>query len=374
MLMTGPRVPRIFRAVLATFGAAAITVAPSCSKPGSMENAGYCAILPDSIGLYAGNPVTQMGYPIGKVTSIVAGSTQVRVDFSVTRRRPLPRNVKAVIRSPSILADRSLELVGNYSGGAQLEAGNCIPLNHSFTAKTISEVVGSAYTFLNSINPDGSTNIGDTVRGIDRLTHGNGGSVNELLTRSSGLVDSPDQAISDIGSIIRNTAELTTVLKELMPQLKEIMLDSRTTMPDLAVALLGVTGLAGPGGGVGTLGPVSELVAVLQTRLGDETQQMLDTISATLRKLAPHANAMSDLFVPVPWWINTIANHFNRRDFHTFNLAYRPPLYRVRTHDGLALCGMMNASMPGSCADVNGQPFAVDVALLQYVLTQAAKR
>ena len=32
----------------------------------------------------------------------------------------------------------------------------------------------------------------------------------------------------------------------------------------------------------------------------------------------------------------------------------------------------MNASMPGSCANVQGTPYAVDVALLQYVLTQAA--
>lgn len=367
-------VRRTRRSLAAVVAVAIVAITPSCAAPDNQAHAGYCAILPDSIGLYLGNPVTQMGYQIGTVTSIATSPTHVRVGFSVTQHRPLPQDVKAVIRSSSILADRSLELVGNYDAGPQLESSNCIPLNHSFSPKTISEVVGSAYTFLNSINPDGSTNISDTVRGIDRLTHGNGPGINGLLTRSSALLDSPDQAISDIGSIIRNTAELTTTLKELRDPLKEILLDSRTTMPDLAVALDGTIGLAGPGGGPGTLGPLGELVAILQTRLGDETQQMLDSVGVTVRKLAPHANAMSDLFTPVPWWINTIANHFNRRDFHTFNLAYRPPLYRVRTHDGLALCGAMNTSLPGSCADVNGQPFAVDVALLQYVLTEAAKR
>jgi phospholipid/cholesterol/gamma-HCH transport system substrate-binding protein len=34
----------------------------------------------------------------------------------------------------------------------------------------------------------------------------------------------------------------------------------------------------------------------------------------------------------------------------------------------------MNASAPGSCADVGGRPYAVDVALLQYVLTEAQRR
>ena len=154
--------------------------------------------------------------------------------------------------------------------------------------------------------------------------------------------------------------------------MKEILQDSVTTTPDLVVAVDGAARLAGPDG-YGTLGPLTELVAVLESRLGDETQLTLDTVSATVRKVTPHANAMAALLDPVPWWINTAANHFNAKQFGSFNIAYRPPLFRVRTHDGLALCGAMNASMPGSCADVNGQPFAVDVALLQYVLQQASR-
>jgi phospholipid/cholesterol/gamma-HCH transport system substrate-binding protein len=33
----------------------------------------------------------------------------------------------------------------------------------------------------------------------------------------------------------------------------------------------------------------------------------------------------------------------------------------------------MNASMPGSCANVQGEPYAVDIALLQYVLSQVRR-
>jgi hypothetical protein len=73
---------------------------------------------------------------------------------------------------------------------------------------------------------------------------------------------------------------------------------------------------------------------------------------------------------PVPWWLNTLANHVNNRQF---SLRYRPPLYRIRTPDGLVLCGIMNAQVPGSCADIAGTPYAVDVALLQYALTEATR-
>jgi phospholipid/cholesterol/gamma-HCH transport system substrate-binding protein len=346
-------------------------IGSSCAPGTHQDIAAYCALMPDTIGLYVGNPVTQMGYPIGKVTSIKPEATHVRVDFSVTDNRELPEDVKAIIRSPSILADRSLELVGNYAGGAELKSNPCIPLNHSISPKTLSEVIGSAETFLNAISSSQSTNIADAVHGIDQLAQGNGAAAGRLLTKTSSLLDSPDQAISDIGSIIRNVGELTTTLRDIRGPVKEILTDARTTTGDVAVALDGTARLAGPQG-IGTLGPLLESVAVLENRLGDETQITLDTVSATVRKTTPHANELASLFNGVPWWINTAANHFNAKQFGTFNLAYRPPLFRVQTHDGLALCGAMNATMPGSCADVNGQPYAVDIALLQYVLQQAS--
>ncbi|KDE98255.1 mammalian cell entry protein [Mycolicibacterium aromaticivorans JS19b1 = JCM 16368] len=371
--MSAIRAPRLARTALATVVAAMmITVGSSCS-PASRESAvSYCAIMPDTIGLYVGNPVTQMGYPIGTVTAISAGNTNVRVVFSVTERRQLPADVKAVIRSPSILADRSLELVGNYSGGPQLTPGGCVPLERSVSPKTVSEVIGSANTFLAAINPDGSTNIKDTVQGLDRLTHNNGAAAGRLLTTTSALLDSPDQSISDIGSIVENLSELTTAVKEMSGPLKQALLDARTTTPDLAKAVDGASRLAGGPYELGTLNPLIETVAVLETRLGDTTQLTLDTAGATLRKLSPHANAFAGLFDPVPWWINNLANHYNAHQFSFFNIAYRPPMFRVPTHDGQALCGAMNSAMPGSCADVNGQPYAVDVSLLQYVLMQAS--
>jgi len=72
-----------------------------------------------------------------------------------------------------------------------------------------------------------------------------------------------------------------------------------------------------------------------------------------------------------PRVLNGLANLANN---HEFTLHYRPPLYRLRSPDGVAQCNIMNASVPGSCANVKGTPYAVDVALLQYVLTQAANR
>lgn len=355
-------------------------VSSGCSSP-PVENTSFCALLPDTVGLYVGNPVTQMGYPIGTIIAIDAGSANVRVDFTVTADRTLPADVKAVVRSPSILADRSMELVGNYASGPQLDSATCIPLDHSYSPKTLSEVIGSADKMLNAINSSGSRNIAGTVKGLDELTRNNGAGARNLLTVASSLLDSPDQSISNLGSIVENLAELTQVLVDTRGPVKEILQDLPSTTVDLGVALDGTARLAGVPSATtgvdseyGTLAPLLESVAVLETRLGDETQITLDSVSAALRKVTPHSNELAGLFNGIPWWINSIANDYNNRQFNMFNIAYRPPMFRVRAPNGLALCGFMNASMPGSCADVHGQPYAVDVALLQYVLQQASRR
>ncbi len=87
-----------------------------------------------------------------------------------------PADAKAVTRSTSILADRALELVGNYEVTQKLSPpGGCIPLGRSLTPKSLSQVIGSSTNFINSINPAGSDNIGQMVTGIDEAIRGQGG-------------------------------------------------------------------------------------------------------------------------------------------------------------------------------------------------------
>jgi virulence factor Mce-like protein len=346
--------------------AAVVLIAGSCASMGVKRDAEYCAIMPDSVGLYVGNPVTQMGVKIGAVKAISTTNSDARVDFTVTADRRLPHDVEAITRSTSVLADRSLELVGNPRPGPLLRAGECIPLTRSSTPKSLSEMIGSATTFVNSINPDGSTNVADVVRGVDQAVHNTGPGINKLLTRTSAVLDSPDQAVNSVKSVITNLAQLTSLLTELRGPVKEILTDAETTMPSITDATKGSAAVL-----AGTL-VLIPLVSDLEVNLGDTIQFTLDAVSMTVRKAAAHAPALADLLTPVPWWISTIANHYNNRPWNL--LQYRPPLYRVRTPNGVALCNIMNASTPGSCANVQGTPYAADVALLQYVLTQAANK
>jgi len=372
MLMGASRSHHVFRAATVSLVAAVmIGLCMSCAPRTQGQHAEYCAVMPDTVGLYVDNPVTQMGVRIGKITAITPERLNVRVNFTVDKTRLLPEDVKAVIRSTSILADRSLELVGNYDAGPQLRATGCIPLGRSFTPKSLSQVIGASTDFINAINPQGSTNTGDVVSGIDQALRNQGPDVNAALTTASMLLDSPDQAIGDIGSIIKNLAQLTSTIRAIDPTLKKTLEELEQIGPDITATTLGADKM------FHGLIPLISMVADLEREVGEETQQTLDTVSVVVRKLTPRAPFYASLLNVAPRLINGLANFAQSRGNSgaaAFTLRYRPPLYRIRTPDGWWQCGIMNAAMPGSCANVAGMPYAVDVALLQYVLTQAASR
>ncbi|MGE2713046.1 MCE family protein [Mycolicibacterium litorale] len=349
----------------AAVACAALAATTSCAVVKSPPVAHYCAVLPDSVGLYVGNPVTQMGYKVGIVDKISPSAKSVRVDFTVTEPRPLPAEVKAVVRSTSILADRTLELVGNYEAGPQLPAGGCVPLDRSMTPKSLSEIIGSANTFISAINPETSSNIGDVIAQLDDAVHGNGAGLNRLLASSSALLDSPDGAISDMTSIVTNLGDVTDTLITMRDPLKQILNDAAATTPDLVEAINGARTMSEP------LPEVVIAVSDLEEHAGDDIQLTLDTVADVTRILSPHAEGLASLLDPFPWWINGLTHHLNNRDFE---MSFRPPLYRVRSPNGPLVCHFMNASMPGSCANVAGQPYGVDINLLQYVFLEASRR
>ncbi|MBI3216221.1 MAG: MCE family protein [Mycobacterium sp.] len=342
----------------------AASVTSCATSTAAPTAAHYCAILPDSVGLYAGNPVTQMGYKIGTIDAIKPGPQSVRVDFTLNQQRTLPGDVKAVVRSTSILADRALELVGNYASGPTMSAGQCVPLDRSVTPKSLSEIIGSANTFINGINPETSSNIGDVIAQLDQASQRNGAGVNQILTASSSLLDSPDAAISDMSSIVTNLGLVTDTLLQMRGPMKEILNDAGTTTPDVVNAIVGARDMVQP------LVPIITAVSDLEVHAGDEIQLTLNSVSDALRINSPHAAGLASLLDPLPRWINGAANHFNNRDFI---MSFRPPLYHVRSPNGPYVCAVMNASMPGSCANVAGQPYGVDINLLQYVFLNATR-
>ncbi|MBO0852582.1 MAG: MCE family protein [Nocardia sp.] len=200
---------------------------------------GYCAEMSDSVGLYAGNPVTQMGFKVGTVDRIVSKDDHVEVGFTLDSGRKFPADVKIVTRSKSLLADRSLELVGNYSSGSTLTPGKCTAMDHTFTPKSISEVTGSASNFINAVAPsNGGQSVQNALSGLDAALRGNGADAAGMMQHAASAMASPDQMMADFGASIANMAPLTEETLQRWASIRSILDQVARLEQPIAVDLL----------------------------------------------------------------------------------------------------------------------------------------
>ncbi|MBO0882930.1 MAG: MCE family protein [Mycobacterium sp.] len=185
---------------------------------------GYCTEMPDAVGLYPGNPVTQMGYKVGAVDRIASRGDHVEVTYTLDSGRKFPADIKTVTRSKSLLADRSLELVGDYSSGPTLRPGTCTALDHSFTPKSISEITGSASNFLAAVAPsNGKESVQNSLTGLDAALRGNGADAAGLMRHAASAMNSPDQMLSNMGTSIMNMAPLTEETLQRWSELRSLL-------------------------------------------------------------------------------------------------------------------------------------------------------
>lgn len=327
----------------------------------STAQSGYCAILPDTIGLYAGNPVTTMGYPIGKITSITPSDSGVRVEFSLDGSHSVPADAKAVTRSKSILADRSLELIGDGNGPA-LSPGQCISISNAYTPKSISQITGSAADLIDQIAPNGNTRaVEGSIDQMSTAVAGTGPDVASLMTTAAAAVQSPERMISDIGSIITSTAPLTGDALARWSDVASIInklpaatdTGARVLWPGAVHMIYGMT-------------PVLQAIYDFVPKYGPEFFALLDFLPGPIHIAATSVGSIQKALTALPVLAST-ATLVSRRD-QGAGVQVAAPWVRVRSADANLLCRNLNAQQKGSCVVDDGQARTARIGALDLLM------
>ncbi|MFI8975260.1 MlaD family protein [Nocardia asteroides] len=314
---------------VATIATVGVATTLYVAKPGDNHSREYCAMMADGIGLYPGNPVTQMGYPVGKVVAIDPQGAAVRVRFDLELDRKLPADVKAVTRSKSILADRSLELVGNYQSGPELSPDRCVDLRNTATPKSISEIAGSAADFIGQIVPDEDLEpIAGSIDGLSAALAGQGRNAQRLMLNAQAAMSSPDKMVADIGTIIFHLAPLTT----------QALVDWNSVrhIADLLPTVVnGLTYGAWPGvdGLIVGMGPLIAAIYEIQAQYGNDIWPLADRAADAIRLAATKADDIEKLVAVLP----TVAAFF-RQNTTGDALKWQPP-----TVNGVPILDLMLA-------------------------------
>ncbi|MFB8006303.1 MlaD family protein [Nocardia sp. NPDC056000] len=171
---------------------------------------GYCAVLPDSIGLYPGNQVTTRGLPVGTVDRVEPENGSVRVTFTVDAAYPLHGKVTATTVSDTLVADRQLEVLGDNTAPDNWPEKTCI--TQTFTPKSITQTLGAFADLAGQLNGGGdpaqADRLRDAVRGFDRATSGGGPKLNQLIKDLGSALNRPDATVAHLGAVLDAFASL----------------------------------------------------------------------------------------------------------------------------------------------------------------------
>lgn len=252
--------------------------------------------------VFAGNTVTILGVPSGRVESVTPAGSRARVEMSLPPGTRLPADVQAWVLSPSVISDRTIELGPGYENGDVLADGAVIPLERTHSPLTWDQLTRSVNDLTVALGPgaDGG-GIGDLIGEGARALNGNGqafhDAVQSISQASSILADSsPDvtELITNLNTLVQMIADnqaqvdslsdsVTVTAREFATQRDDISgaLDSVTTVLGQVSALLSEHGDTIPD----DLGSLAQLTGAIATKQ-DQLREIIETTPTGFENVA----------------------------------------------------------------------------------------
>jgi len=150
-----------------------------------------------AVAVYPGTDLRIMGVQVGEVTAVIPDGNQVRVEMRYDDAYDLPAKASAAVVTPTLVADRYIQVFPPYEKGAKLSDGGEIPLERTQTPIELDRMYKALDDLSVAIGPQN----GQTE----------GGALADLLNASADALEGNGQAGSDT---IRNLSAVAEVLSE----------------------------------------------------------------------------------------------------------------------------------------------------------------
>ncbi len=159
---------------------------PVVTAPGERTLTAYFAA---AVGIYPNSDVRVLGVAIGSVSEVEPNGTDVKVMMTLKPDVQLPADAGAVVITPSLVADRYVQITPVYHGGPRLGDGASIPRERTATPVEVDDLLHSLDQLMTALGPQGANK---------------DGAVSEVLTKSAEYLDGNGQTI---GEAIKNLGE-----------------------------------------------------------------------------------------------------------------------------------------------------------------------
>ncbi|MFL6157325.1 MAG: MCE family protein [Marmoricola sp.] len=215
---TGARVlDRLSGRLLAALVAGLLVAATLVVFVGGSDDRTLTAHFSRAVAIYKGSEVRLMGVRIGTVQAVVPEGDSVRVEMTYDASYKLPAKAKAAIVTPTLVADRFVQIGPAYTSGKVMADGADIPLPDTGTPVELDRIYASLANLSQALGPNGANKNGALSSlfssGANAL-RGQGALANQTLLNLSRAVQVFGDNSGPLFSSVRQLSELTTTLAQ----------------------------------------------------------------------------------------------------------------------------------------------------------------
>lgn len=297
-----------------------------------------------AVSVYQGSDVDVMGVRIGRVTAVVPEGDKVRVEMEYDPKYQLPAGVKAAIITPTLVADRFVQLAPAYGGGPALRDGGDIPLQRTAVPVELDQIYRSLADLTAALGPNGANKDGSLNQLLaagDKALKGNGQLGNEMLKNLSAAAETFGNNSGPLFQTVENLAGLTATLQAndktvggFMTRLADVSQELSGERGDLQEALAALAR---------AIGTVRSFVHDNKGALVEDVKQLSTTIGA----LASQKDTLATLVQLAPLGLGNLAE---ANDPKTGTVGIRLQLPPTVNGIGAVLCGALKADLGPSGA------------------------
>lgn len=176
------------------------------------------ASFPRAVSIFTGTDVRILGVNVGTVTAVIPAGDSVRVEMEYDAAYRLPADAKAVIVTPTLVADRFVQITPAWDGsgqtmadGAEIELPDTavpVELDRIYSSlRDLSEALGP-----NGVNKDGT--LDHLLRASARALEGEGELGNEMILNLSQATETFGDSSEDLFATVEELATFTDALAQ----------------------------------------------------------------------------------------------------------------------------------------------------------------
>jgi phospholipid/cholesterol/gamma-HCH transport system substrate-binding protein len=190
-----------------------------------------------AIAVYPGTDLRVMGVQIGKVTAVVPEGNSVRVEMKYDGQYKLPADARAAVVTPTLIADRYVQVFPAYGGGPVMADDADIPLSRTQTPVELDRMFKALDDLSTTLGPaSGSTRgaLAGLLESGSKAFEGNGELGADAIRNLSAAADTFARNRGPLFDNVRALAELTNTLADNDDTVQDFLKDLASVSDQLA--------------------------------------------------------------------------------------------------------------------------------------------